>query len=171
MAPSSNLGSADCSRMLSARLSIAVFVLSFESVMSQFQILGRRLFPFKATSICFDFVDGVIDEQVRLLELEINDHEAKSISRETSFLRHGRHRIRTCPELLDRKQIVIQRNNFSSQPVFRSWRFRNQRDDPLIAKAFEIKANSLSSSSDPPPNFRALLEITSYVSNAVAHAC
>ena len=57
MAPSSNLGIADCSRVLSARLSIAVFVLSFESVMSQFQILGRRLFPFKATSICFAYTN------------------------------------------------------------------------------------------------------------------
>ena len=68
MAPSSNLGIADCSRMLSATLSIAVFVLSFESVMSQFQILGRRLFPFKATSICFAYTnlsDTIAHEEAR----------------------------------------------------------------------------------------------------------
>lgn len=38
--------------MLSDKLGIAAFVLSFESVTSQFQFLRRRPFPFKAISIC-----------------------------------------------------------------------------------------------------------------------
>lgn len=51
--PSSNLGITVCSLMLSARLSIAAFILSKNSFLPQFQILGRRLLPFKAISIRF----------------------------------------------------------------------------------------------------------------------
>ena len=46
--PSSNLGIAGCSRMLSVRLSIAVFVLSFEPVMSAIPDSKAGPFPIKA---------------------------------------------------------------------------------------------------------------------------
>ena len=53
--PFSNLGIAGSSRMLSARLSTYGLRPFQESVMSQFQILGRRPFPFKAVPIRFAY--------------------------------------------------------------------------------------------------------------------
>ena len=55
--PSSNLGIAGCSRTLSDRPLHCGLRPFQESVMSQFQILGRRPFPFKAISIRFAYTN------------------------------------------------------------------------------------------------------------------